>query len=263
MHSSNSPVLGATFRSKRPRIATKSDRSSSFCNTQRLAALPAATPITGTSLCLVPSTEYAPRWDAPGNGSTTLTATDCARACEADPVCTGATYVSGGAELNCWFKDWGQGPVPPPCLPNANSTLEVQSIFDPAGEECSSITYSGNAVYACDDEAQIHDQPTGVASGSASSNNLESGLSFIKYDRFPGRDYIPGAPKSVSIQVLLCWVFPRLFASRESSFLVILVDIGHFSIVEHAESPITCPKQSYKVQSFPAPSTGVRPQQWS
>ena len=121
---------------------------------------------------------------------------ECASECEADPVCTGATYFGSDTVLNCWFKDWGAGSVAPPCLRNPQDPLEVQAIIDPAGVACSDITYMDIAVYVCDEELLIDEKPSGVAPGTESSNNVTSLSIFSKYDRFPGRDYNPGSPQS-------------------------------------------------------------------
>lgn len=102
-------------------------------------------------------------------------------------MCTGATYLStSSAVLNCWFKEWGANAVAPPCLPGPENPLEVQAIIDPAGAECSGISYMDAIVYQCDEEP-----PAAAAMG--------------KYDRFPGRDYDPVTPKSLDVQVTYCW----------------------------------------------------------
>lgn len=118
---------------------------------------------------------------------------ECARACEANPVCTGATYLApSSAQLNCWFKDWGTGAVAAPCLPGPQNPLEVQAIIDPAGAECSGITYMAAPVFQCDAEPGTPSSSTARALGTPT-----------QYNRFPGRDYNPGMRLMVSVQVLI------------------------------------------------------------
>lgn len=124
-------------------------------------------PIAGTGLCLVDGWEYAPRWSMPDNGFISPSAESCATDCEADPVCTGATYITNNDGNNCWFKDWGAGPVAPPCLPNPNKSLEYQAIIDPAGATCATIVYMDIPTLDCDVEAEIEEKPTDVGAAAA------------------------------------------------------------------------------------------------
>ena len=64
-------------------------------------AVPVATPIAGTSLCVVEGWEYAPRWGVAYNGYVSPSLEECAADCEADDVCTGATFIVEGSEKNC------------------------------------------------------------------------------------------------------------------------------------------------------------------
>ena len=130
-------------------------------------AVPAATPIAGTTLCEVDGWEYAPRWSTPNNGFVSPSLEECAADCDADAVCTGATFIVEGSETNCWFKDWGTGLVAPPCLPAADNPLVYKAIIDPAGADCAAIMYMDETVYGCDEESEIDEKPGAVAPDAA------------------------------------------------------------------------------------------------
>ena len=180
----------------------------------RYLAVPLAIAIPGTSLCVVDGWEYAPRWSTPDNGFLSASLEDCAVECETDPVCTGATYITNNDGNNCWFKDWGAGPVPPPCLPGPDSPLQYQVIIDPAGAACSGIVYMDTTVYDCDVEAQIDDVPPVESETAANATSEDVSVSGSTYSRFPGKDYIPSTAfsspvpaKEVSVQVLNYFLF--------------------------------------------------------
>lgn len=127
--------------------------------TADVGPIPAATLIAGTTMCEVDGWEYAPRWSQPDNGYVSPSLEDCAMDCTADAVCTGATYIVSGSDRNCWFKDWGTGPVAPPCLPPADSPNVYKAVIDPAGADCADITYMMTTIYDCEIEKDIEEKP--------------------------------------------------------------------------------------------------------
>ena len=112
-------------------------------------------------MCAIIGWEYAPRWDLPFSMQEAASVQECAQLCEADPACTGATYIDfGTAQLNCWLKSWGDGSqsaveVPPPCRSDARQPRKFQALFSasPAGAACSGVTYMDSPVYSCTEEA--------------------------------------------------------------------------------------------------------------
>ena len=88
-------------------------------------AVPAPVEIAGTTMCTIPGWEYAPRWEY-NKGVMTPGLEACAQVCEADPVCTGATFiewVNPEGKTNCYLKSWAQpdGPAATPCYPGVRS----------------------------------------------------------------------------------------------------------------------------------------------
>lgn len=89
--------------------------------------VPAPVEIAGTTMCTIPDWEYAPRWEYT-KGMNTPGKKKCATDCEADPVCTGATfleYANPEGKTNCYFKAWAQpnAPAATPCFPGTKCTF--------------------------------------------------------------------------------------------------------------------------------------------
>jgi PAN domain len=182
-------------------------------------AVPPAQPIGTTGLCVVPGWEYAARWsileggEPYGYNSPSIDA--CATDCAARPDCTGATYIdyaTPGGQKNCWLKAWGAGPVATPCQPAATGDKTFNAVITPpAGSDCTTIAYNGDAPMMCDAEQAAYAagesavlggggpgpaaaSPLAVAPDAAAAPTPmtdPTSLATLGYSAYPMMDYSP------------------------------------------------------------------------
>lgn len=85
-----------------------------------------------SALCSIPDWQYALRWSM-SDGYQAPSMYDCAKDCELDPVCTGATFVEfvkPKTKNNCFLMAWAQ-PDEPAATPCYSGAANIQERLQP------------------------------------------------------------------------------------------------------------------------------------